>query len=104
MTEAAPDPEDDGTCDPGDGPETGAADDDTFDEVRQAAGAVVASLKWLVEATERVIEDPSAFAQIVESGRSVVDAFTDGFATQAKPAPDDDQDSTAHGGDSSTES
>ena len=52
---------------------------DTFDEVREAAGAVVASLKWLIDATERVIEDPAAFSQVVESGRSVVEAFTGGF-------------------------
>jgi hypothetical protein len=36
-------------------------DDDTFDEIREAAGAVVASLKWLLEAAERVVEDPAAF-------------------------------------------
>ena len=53
--------------------------DDTFDEVRQAAGAVVASLKWLIDATERVIEDPAAFSQVIDSGRSVVEAFTSGF-------------------------
>lgn len=59
--------------------------DDGFDEVRQAAGAVLGSLKWLVEATERLIDDPENFARVVEGGRSVVDAFIGGFADGANP-------------------
>jgi hypothetical protein len=58
-------------------------DDDTFDEIREAAGAVVASLKWLLEAAERVVEDPAAFSTAVTNGKSVIEAFTSGFATQA---------------------
>ena len=73
------------------------ADDDTFDELRQAAGAVVASLKWLIDATERVIEDPAAFSQVVDSGRGVVEAFTSGFLDDggeatAGPTPTDPDD------------
>ncbi|MCY3849474.1 MAG: hypothetical protein OXF75_01570 [Acidimicrobiaceae bacterium] len=50
-----------------------------FDEVREAAEAVLASLKWLVEATERAIEDPRAMAAVAATGKSFVDAFTRGF-------------------------
>jgi hypothetical protein len=53
--------------------------DAVFDEVRVAAGAVVASLKQLIEATERVVADPAAFASAVDGGRSVVEAFVGGF-------------------------
>lgn len=53
--------------------------DDPLEEVRQAAAAVVASLKWLAEAAEQVLEDPEAFARVVDSGRSVVESFVDGF-------------------------
>ena len=60
-------------------------DDARFDEVREAAGAVIASLKQLIEATERVVEDPSTFASAVDGGRSVVEAFLGGFAAQAHP-------------------
>ncbi|MDW3218543.1 MAG: hypothetical protein R8F63_07990 [Acidimicrobiales bacterium] len=63
----------------------GEPGDDQFDELREAAGAVVDSLKRLIEATERVIEQPGAFAGAVESGRSVVEAFLGGFASQADP-------------------
>lgn len=58
-------------------------EDDHLEEIRQAAGAVVASLKWLVEATERVIDDPGAFSQVVDSGRGVVDSFLGGFMAHA---------------------
>jgi hypothetical protein len=60
--------------------------DDALEEIRQAAGAVVASLKWLVEATERVVDKPEAFSQAVDSGKSVVEAFLGGFADQSSPA------------------
>ena len=80
------------------------APSDSFDELRDAAGAVVASLKKLVEATERVVEDPEAFSRIVDSGRSVVEAFADGFAAQAAPRSDDDDEATAQGGDPPAES
>jgi hypothetical protein len=59
--------------------------DERFDEVREAAGAVLASLKWLVEATERVIDDPESLTRIVEGGRSVVEAFVGGFADGVSP-------------------
>lgn len=58
-------------------------DDSVFDDVREAAGEVVSSLKRLIDATERVVEDPEAFAGIVEGGRSVVEAFLGGFSAQA---------------------
>lgn len=63
----------------------GDGDEDRFAEVREAAGAVVSSLKWLLEATERVVEDPAAFAEVAARGRSVVEAFTEGFRSQADP-------------------
>lgn len=53
--------------------------DDPFDEIRVAAGAVVASLKQLLEATERMVEDPEAFDSMVSTGKSVFEAFTAGF-------------------------
>jgi hypothetical protein len=59
-------------------------DDDTFDEIREAAGAVVASLKWLLDAAERVVEDPAAFSTAVTNGKSVIEAFAGGFASQAE--------------------
>lgn len=59
--------------------ESVADDEGRFDEVREAAEAVLASLKWLIEATERVIEDPEALASVAATGRSFVDAFTRGF-------------------------
>lgn len=63
------------------------APDDRFDELRDAAGAVVDSLKRLIEATERVIEQPGAFAGAVENGKSVVEAFLGGFASQSGSPP-----------------
>lgn len=60
-------------------------DDAVFDEVREAAGAVISSLKQLIEATERVVADPAAFASAVDGGRSVVEAFIGGFTAQADP-------------------
>ena len=59
--------------------------DDTFDEIREAAGAVVSSLKRLIDATERVIDDPDAFSQAVDGGRSIVEAFIGGFTSEASP-------------------
>lgn len=58
-----------------------------FDEVRAAAGEVIESLKRLIDATERVVADPSAFAGAVEGGRSVVEAFLGGFASQKGDEP-----------------
>ena len=54
-------------------------DDAAFDEVREAATDVVAALKKLLEATERVVQDPESFAQVVDGGRGVVEAFVDGL-------------------------
>ena len=79
-------------------------ENDPFDEVREAAGAVIASLKRLVEATEAVVEDPAAFAQIVDSGRSVFEAFVGGFAAQADPPDDDAGNMTAPGDETAPES
>ena len=73
---------------------------DSFAEVREAAGAVVASLKWLIDATERVVEDPEAFGRAVDGGRSVVEAFLGGFAAQMEP----DDATTAERGESGPES
>lgn len=64
-------------------------DDDSFDEIREAAGAVVSSLKRLIDATERVIADPEAFSQAVDGGRTVVEAFIGGFTAQASSDSDD---------------
>ena len=59
--------------------ESAADDEGRFDEVREAAEAVLASLKWLIEATGRVIEDPEAPAAVAAAGRSFVDTLTRGF-------------------------
>ncbi len=64
-------------------------DEGRFDEVREAAEAVLASLKWLVEATERVVEDPEAMAAVAATGRSFVDAFTKGFRFNEYPGGSD---------------
>lgn len=83
-----------------DGPsaESGPPDDaDDFDEIREAAGAVIASLKRLIDATERVVENPETFAKAVGNGRNVVEAFVGGFAAQAadpSPTPESDSDTT----------
>lgn len=74
--------------DAGAGPAT--ADDAAFAEVREAAGAVISSLKQLIEATERVVADPAAFASAVDGGRSIVEAFIGGFTAQADPDGDAD--------------
>jgi hypothetical protein len=85
--------------DPASGP-----DSDAFDELREAAGAVIAALKQFVEASERVVEDPDAFSTLVGRGRSIVDAFAGGFAAQADPQSEGGTDTTAQGGDSPPES
>lgn len=72
---------------------TDAGAEDRFAEVREAAGAVVSSLRWLLEATERVVEDPEAFAEVAARGRSVVEAFTEGFRSQADPVDTDTDES-----------
>ena len=77
---------------------TEAGGPDPLDDVREAAGAVVSSLKALVEAAERVVEDPEAFSQFAASGRSVVEAFLGGFASPGETPPEDsdgDGDDTA---------
>lgn len=70
-------------ADPGD------ATAEAMDEVREAAGAVLASLKRLVDAAERVVADPHAFDAIVAGGRGIVEAFTEGFADDPTPAATD---------------
>jgi len=75
----------------GDGtdPESVASDDpeavatEPLDEVREAAGAVIGSLKRLLEATERVVADPASFDQAVAGGKGLLDAFTSGFVTES---------------------
>ena len=61
------------------------SEDDRLEAVREAASDVIASLKKLIDATEQVVHDPDAFSQIVDGGRSVVEAFIDGFTAQADP-------------------
>ena len=67
------------------------SDDAAFDEVREAATDVVAALKKLIEATERVVQDPETFAQVIDGGRSVVEAFVGGLAGQADTAGEGDE-------------
>lgn len=73
-----------------------AADDPVFDDVREAATDVIASLKKLIEATERVVQDPQAFARVVDGGRSVVEAFVSGVTG----VDDTDADTDDEGGES----
>jgi len=54
-----------------------------LDEVREAAGAVIGSLKRLLEATEKVVADPTSFDQAVAGGKGLLDAFTSGFVTES---------------------
>ena len=83
-------------------------EDDRFDAVREAATEVIASLKKLIDATEHVVHDPEAFSQVVGGGRSVVEAFVDGFMAQVDPdAPAEaaePSDATAESEKSGTES
>jgi len=60
-----------------------AAHSEPLDEVREAAGAVIGSLKRLLEATEKVVADPASFDQAVASGKGLLDAFTSGFVTES---------------------
>jgi hypothetical protein len=69
-----------------------AYDDASFDEVREAAADVIASLKKLIDATERIVQDPETFSQIVDGGRSVVEAFVGGFTD---PTGSDEPDEAA---------
>ncbi len=55
-----------------------------LDEVRDAASAVISSLKRLLEATEKVIADPVAFDQAVAGGKGLLDAFTHGFVNESR--------------------
>lgn len=66
--------------------------DDGLGELRDAAGAVLASLKWLIDAAERVVEDPETFDRVVASGRGLVEAFTSGFLDDGSdPGETEDQ-------------
>jgi len=75
----------------GDGPDSESVESDEprsaagepLDEVREAAGAVIGSLKRLLEATERVVADPASFEQAVAGGKGLLDAFTSGFVTES---------------------
>jgi len=73
----------------GPGPDDIAADEseaaavEPLDEVREAAGAVIGSLKRLLEATEKVVADPTSFDQAVAGGKGLLDAFTNGFVTES---------------------
>ena len=72
--------------------------DDPMAEFRAAAGAVVASLRELAVAAERLVEDPEVFESVVASGKSVFDAFAAGFAGQPRPSADDDADAASGSG------
>ena len=61
------------------GDDEGRYDEGLFDEVAEAAEAVLASLKWLIEATQRAIQDPQAMTAVAATGKSFLDAFTRGF-------------------------
>ncbi|MEZ5244440.1 MAG: hypothetical protein R2707_05020 [Acidimicrobiales bacterium] len=76
-------------------PDDAAHDDASFDEVRAAASDVIASLKKLIEATERVVQDPETFSQIVDGGRSVVEAFVGGFTAPTETDEANETDETA---------
>ena len=68
---------------------------DPFDEVRAAAGVVVASLKQLLDAAERVVEDPEALESMVATGKSVFEAFAAGFVEdQRQPEPPSESESS----------
>ncbi len=74
------------------------AEGEALDEVREAAGAVLVSLKRLLDAAERAIEDPGSFDRMVSSGRGLVEAFTAGLASEPSgPHGDDEGDETPEG-------
>ncbi len=65
---------------------------EALDEMREAATAVLDSLKSLLVAAEKVVSDPSAFNQAVAGGKGLFDAFTSGFSDQSgrsDPPPKD---------------
>ncbi len=55
------------------------AETDPLAEVREAAGAVIASLKWFIDAAEQAVADPESFDRVVSGGKSFIDAFAAGF-------------------------
>ncbi len=59
-----------------------------LDDVREAAGAVLAALRQLIDAAERIVEDPDAFTEAVAGGRAFVEGFVGGFAAEAGSAAD----------------
>jgi len=61
---------------------------DPIDEVREAAGAVIGSLKRLIEAAEKVVADPASFDQAVSGGKNLIEAFTNGFVGETDNASD----------------
>ena len=64
--------------------------DDPLDEVRQAASAVLASLRDFVVAAEHVVADRESFVRWVEGGREAVESFMAGFAEGLHPdGPDE---------------
>ncbi len=74
----------------GDSEDSGGDDagDDALEEVREAASAVVGSLKSLLVAAEKVISDPEAFKQVVSGGKGLFEAFTSGFTDDSSRSGD----------------
>lgn len=58
---------------------------DPVDEVREAAAEVLAGLRRLVAAVEHLVEDPESFSRVVDSGRTLVDAFLVGLGPVGVP-------------------
>ena len=63
-------------------------DADPLAAVRQAAGDVVSALAGLVEAARDVVDDPEAFAAVIDRGRSTVESL---FGTGSENADDREQ-------------
>ena len=71
-------------------PEERVPTESPLEEVRVAAGAVLDALRQLIDAAERVVEDPEAFTEAVDGGRAFVEGFVGGFVAEATPAAESD--------------
>mgnify|MGYP001821277292 FL=1 len=89
MTEPGPDGR--GADDPAldEPPAADPVEDDALAEVKEAAGAVLVSLRWLLDAAERALADDEAVDAVVDAGRGIARAFTEGFASDPGDIGDD---------------
>ncbi|MFQ5558022.1 MAG: hypothetical protein ACE5GB_11015 [Acidimicrobiales bacterium] len=54
---------------------------DPLEELRRAAGATLASLRWMIDSAQRVVDDPESFQRVIDEGRAIIGAFTSGLVS-----------------------